>query len=87
MSQQRNMFQMKEQDKTSEEQLNEVEMGNLLEKKFKLMIKKMIKELGRIVDKQNEKLELFFFFFYKLELLNKELENTDLAKRFVQFFQ
>ena len=86
MSQQRNMFQMKEQDKTSEEQLNEVEMGNLLEKKFKLMIKKMIKELGRIVDKQNEKLELFFF-FYKLELLNKELENTDLAKRFVQFFQ
>ena len=87
MSQQRNMFQMKEQDKTSEEQLNEVEMGNLLEKKFKLMIKKMIKELGRIVDKQNEQLELFFFFFYKLELLNKELENTDLAKRFVQFFQ
>ena len=78
---------MKEQDKTSEEQLNEVEMGNLLEKKFKLMIKKLIKELGRIVDKQNEQLELFFFFFYKLELLNKELENTDLAKRFVQFFQ
>ena len=61
MSQQRNMFQMKEQDKTSEEQLNEVEMGNLLEKKFKLMIKKIIKELGRRVDKQNEKLELFFF--------------------------
>ena len=54
------MFQMKEQDKTSEEQLNEVEMGNLLEKKFKLMIKKIIKELGRRVDKQNEKLELFF---------------------------
>ena len=66
MSQQRNMFQMKEQDKTSEEQLNEVEMGNLLEKKFKLMIKKMIKELGRIVDKQNEKLELFFFFFLQV---------------------
>ena len=35
MSQQRNMFQMKEQDKTLEE-LNEVEMGNLLEKEFKL---------------------------------------------------
>ena len=29
------MFQMKEQDKTLEE-LNEVEMGNLLEKEFKL---------------------------------------------------
>ena len=76
MSQQRNMFQMKEQDKTLEE-LNEVEMGNLLEKEFKLMITKMIKELGRKVDKQNQ----------KLELLNKELENTELVKRFAPFFQ
>ena len=50
MSQQRNMLQMKEQDKTLEE-LNEVEMGNLLEKEFKLMITKMIKELGRKADK------------------------------------
>ena len=66
---------MKEQDKTLEE-LNEVEIGNLLEKEFKLMITKMIKELGRKVDKQNQ----------KLELLNKELENTELAKSFVQFF-
>ena len=70
------MFQMKEQDKTLEE-LNEVEMGNLLEKEFKLMITKMIKELGRKVDKQNQ----------KLELLNKELENTELVKRFAPFFQ
>ena len=69
------MLQMKEQDKTLEE-LNEVEMGNLLEKEFKLMITKMIKELGRKADKQNQ----------KLELLNKELENTELAKSFVQFF-
>ena len=75
MSQQGNMLQMKEQDKTLEE-LNEVEMGNLLEKEFKLMITKMIKELGRKADKQNQ----------KLELLNKELENTELAKSFVQFF-
>ena len=67
---------MKEQDKTLEE-LNEVEMGNLLEKEFKLMITKMIKELGRKVDKQNQ----------KLELLNKELENTELVKRFAPFFQ
>ena len=69
------MLQMKEQDKTLEE-LNEVEMGNLLEKEFKLMITKMIKELGRKADKQNQ----------KLELLNKELENTELAQSFVQFF-
>ena len=32
MRQQRNMSQMKEQDKTPEEQLNEVEIGSLLEK-------------------------------------------------------
>ena len=37
----------------------------------------MIKELGRKVDKQNQ----------KLELLNKELENNELVKRFAQFFQ
>ena len=29
MTQQKNMFQMKEQDKTPEEQLSEVETGNL----------------------------------------------------------
>ena len=66
MSQQRNMLQMKEQDKTLEE-LNEVEMGNLLEKEFKLMITKMIKELERRMDEQSE----------KLEVLNKQLENTE----------
>ena len=31
------MFQMKEQDKTSEKQLNEVEIGNLPEKEFRVM--------------------------------------------------
>ena len=36
--QQRNMFQTKEQDKTPEEELSEVETGNLLEKEFRVMI-------------------------------------------------
>ena len=36
------MFQMKEQDKTPEE-LSEVDIGNLHEKEFKLMVTKMIK--------------------------------------------
>ena len=39
------MFQIKEQDKTPEEQLSEVEIGNLPEKEFKVMIIKMIQEL------------------------------------------
>ena len=36
------MFQMKEQDKYPEKQLNEVEIGNLPEKAVRIMITKMI---------------------------------------------
>ena len=59
------MFQKKEQDKTSEEELSEVEIGNLPKKEFKVMIVKMTKELRRKNSDQNEKWEVF----------NKELEN------------
>ena len=38
---------MKEQDTTPEKQLNEVEIGNLPEKEFRIMIVKMIQDLGR----------------------------------------
>ena len=38
---------MKEQDKTPEKQLNEVEIGNLPEKEFRIMIMKMIQDLGK----------------------------------------
>ena len=41
------MFQAKEQDKTPEEQLSEVEVGNLPKKEFRILIIKMIKELRR----------------------------------------
>ena len=40
---QRNVFQMKEQDKTPEE-LSDVEIGNLPEKEFRVMIVKMIQK-------------------------------------------
>ena len=49
------MSQMKEQDKTPEEKLSEVEIGNLLQKEFRVMIIQMIKELRRRMDTQNEK--------------------------------
>ena len=65
------MFQMKEQDKTLEEELTEVEIGKLLEKEFKVMIIKMIKELGRRLDEQSE----------KSEVSNKELENIKKQKQ------
>ena len=41
---------MKEQDKTPEKQLNEVEMGNLPEKEFRIMIVKMIQDLGKTME-------------------------------------
>ena len=40
------MSQMKEQNETPEKQLREVEIGNLLEKEFRIMIVKMILDLG-----------------------------------------
>ena len=44
MKGQRAMYQMKEQDKTPEKQLNEVEIGNLPEKEFRMIVK-MIQDL------------------------------------------
>ena len=45
------MSQMKEHDKIPEKQLNEVEIGNLLEKEFKLKIIKMIQGLWKTMEK------------------------------------
>ena len=47
MRQQRNIFQMKEGDKTPEEGLSEVEVGSLSENEFRVVVRKMIQELGR----------------------------------------
>ena len=41
------MFQVKEQDKNPQEQLNKVEIGNLSEKEFRLMILKMTQDLRK----------------------------------------
>ena len=59
MRQQRNIFQMKEQDKTPEEELKELEISSPPNKEFKVMIIKMIKELRRRLDEQSKKLEVF----------------------------
>ena len=56
---------MKEQDKTSVKQLNEVEIGNLPEKEFRIMIVKMIQNLGKRMEVKIEKLQ---------EMLHKDLE-------------
>ena len=46
MKRQKAMYQRKEQDKTPEKQLNEVELGNLPEKEFRMIVK-MIQDLGK----------------------------------------
>ena len=48
------MSQMKEQDKTPEKQLNEVEIGNLPEKEFRIRIVKMIQNLRKTMGKTQE---------------------------------
>ena len=48
---------MKEQGKTPEKQLNEVEIGNLPHKEFRIMIVKMIQDLGIRIEAKIEKTE------------------------------
>ena len=56
---------MKEQDKTPEEQLSEVEIGNLPEKEFRVVIVKMVQDLGKRMEAQTKKIQ---------EMFNKDLE-------------
>uniref|UniRef100_A0A8C9C1G8 L1 transposable element RRM domain-containing protein n=1 Tax=Phocoena sinus TaxID=42100 RepID=A0A8C9C1G8_PHOSS len=65
MKRHRAMYQMKEQDKTPGKQLNEVEIGNLPEKEFRIMIVKMIQDLGNRMEAKIEKMQ---------EMCNKDLE-------------
>ena len=46
MRKQRNMAQMKEQIKTPEKELNEMEISNLSDAEFKTLVIKMLKELS-----------------------------------------
>ena len=45
---------MKRQDKIPEKQPNEVEIGNFPEKDFRIMIVKMIQDLGKTMEKMQE---------------------------------
>ena len=50
------MFQRKEQDKTSEEQLSEVEISNLPETEFRVMILKMIEDIRKRMEAPTKKI-------------------------------
>ena len=58
---------MKEQEKTSEEELTKMEKKNLPNKEFKVMIVKTLKLLWRRENKQNDKLEFSIRSYYKIE--------------------
>ena len=57
MKRQRAIYQMKEQEKTPEKQLNKVEIGNLPVKEFRIMIVKMIQDLGKRMEANIEKMQ------------------------------
>ena len=54
MRRQRNMQQMKEQGKNPQDQTNEEEIGSLPEKESRIMIVRMIQNLGNRIDKMQE---------------------------------
>ena len=55
MKRQRAIYQMKEQEKSPEKQLNEVEIGNLPEKEFRIMIVKMIQDFGKTMEARSRR--------------------------------
>ena len=60
MKKQKAASQMKVQDKTPEKQLNEVEIGNLPEKEFRIMIVNMIQVLRKGMEAKVEKTQKVF---------------------------
>ena len=63
---------MKEQDKTPEEQLSELELGNLPEKEFRITIVKMIQDLRKRMAVQTGEIQ---------EMFNKEIEDLKKNKQ------
>ena len=71
------MYQMREQDETPENQLNEVEIGNLPEKEFRIMIVKMIQDLRKRMEAKIGKMqEMFNKDLEELKNKQTEMENT-----------
>lgn len=55
MRKQRNMFQMKTKDKTSEKYLDAMEISNVPDKELKEIVIKMLTKIGEIGDQQHGK--------------------------------
>ena len=70
------MFQTKEQDKNHEEQLSEMQIGNLPEKEFRVMIVKMIQDLRNRMEAQTKTQEMFNKDLEEVKNKHKEMKNT-----------
>lgn len=66
------MSQTKEQDKTSEKELSKMEISNLSYKEFKVMVIRMLTELGR---RMNEYSRSFYIEIVNIRKNESELKN------------
>ena len=76
MKKQKVISQMKGQDKIPGKQLNEVEIGNFPEKEFRIMIVKMIQNLGETMETKQE-----MFTNDLEELKNKQTDMSNSLER------
>jgi len=77
MKKQKVMSQIKWQDKFPEKQLTEVELANLPEKEFRIMIVKMIQDLGERMEAKIDKMqEMFTKDLEELKKKQTEMNNT-----------
>ena len=67
---------MKRQDKTPEKQLNEVDIGNLPEKKFGIMIVRMTQDLGKRMEAKLKKMQEMFIKDLEMKSKQTEMNNT-----------
>ena len=72
------MSQIKEQETTSTEQVSEVERSNLPEKRFRVMILKMIQDSGKRTEAEMKKIQEIFNI--DLEELKKKLLNNTIIE-------
>ena len=73
------MFQTEEQDKTPEEQLNDIETSNLPKTEFRVMIVKMLQDLGKRIEAKIEKMQEMFTKDLQ-ELKNKQTEKNNMLQ-------
>ena len=60
MKRQRTLYQLKEQDNNTEKKITEVEIGNIPEKEFRIMIVKMIQDIGKRMEAKIKKMQEMF---------------------------